>query len=123
MAILQQLQSCVVHSRICWLPVQHVGIPGGCQVHPEEPGQEELDDRGVEEDELGHPELPPLRRDRGGVRVLGWSAPVSVAPGLDEGEPGLQDQSEAGVVRPLGEDEPAGGDVNTALWLPLTKLT
>ena len=97
-------------------PVQHVGIPGGGQVHPEEPGQEELDDLGVEEDELGHPELPALRRDRGGVRVLGGPASVSVAPGLDEGEPGLQDQAEAGVVRPLGEDVPAGG-VLTSLVL------
>ena len=110
MAILEQFPSYVVHSRICRLPVQHVGIPGGRQVHPEEPGQEELDDRGVEEDELGHPELPPLWRDRGGVRVLSGPAPVSVAPGLDEGEPGLQDQPEARVVRPLGEDVPAGAE-------------
>ena len=91
-------------------PVQHVGIPGGGQVHPEEPGQEKLDDLRVEEDELGHPDLPSLWRHRSGVGVLGGPASVSVAPGLDEGEPGLQDQSEAGVVRPLGEDVPAGAE-------------
>ena len=92
------------------LPVQHIGIPRGGEIHPEEPGQEKLDDLRVEEDELGHPDLPPLCRDRGGVGVLGGPASVSVAPGLYEGEQGLQHQSEAGVVRPLGEDIPAGGE-------------
>ena len=92
------------------LPVEHVSVPRGCEIHPEEPWQQEFDDLCVEENELCHPELPPLRRHVCGVSVLGGSAPVRVAPGLYEGQPGLQHQSEAGVVRPPGEDIPAGGE-------------
>ena len=88
------------------LPVKHVSISGSCEIHPEEPRQEKFDDLRVEEDELSDPELPPIGLDRGRVRVLARSAPVCVPPGLYEGQPGLQHQSEAGVVRPVGEDVP-----------------
>ena len=36
------------------------------------------------------------------------SVPVSISIRLDAGEPGLQFQPEAGVVGPVGENEPAG---------------
>ena len=42
--------------------------------------------------------LPFGRVDGDGVRVLGDHQPVHVPPGLDEGQPGLEDDAEAEVM-------------------------
>ena len=42
--------------------------------------------------------LPFGRVDWNGIRVLGDHQPVHVPPGLDEGQPGLEDDAEAEVM-------------------------
>ena len=42
--------------------------------------------------------LPLGRVYRDGVRILGDHQSVSVSPGLDEGQPGLQDDAETEIM-------------------------
>ena len=83
-------------------PVEHERVLGAAQVQPEEPEQALEGEIVIKLDMLQDEVVPYLAPDEGG----GLPVPqvdVLVPPGLDVAEPGLQDESEAGVQGPVVE--------------------